>query len=97
LRRYYLFFGDLLQILTDLKKIMKSFLLTQKVGEPKKCYSFLITRTNPASPIAPIAARGSMPDFVVGICVGGVVVAAGMFTCAALIGGTILTTYTEIA
>ena len=93
---------------------MKSFLPTQNVGEPKKCYSFLITITNPARPIAPIAARGSMPDFVVGICVGEVVVetvggsgvsassgrvvvAVRMFTCAALIGGTILTTYTEIA
>ena len=79
----------------------------------KNCYSFLITRMSPASPIAPIAAKGSMPAFVVGICVGEVVetvggngvsaspgrvvVAVRMFTLAALIGGTILTTYTEIA
>jgi hypothetical protein len=63
-----------------------------------------MTRISPTSPIAPIAASGSMPDFVVGIgveAVGGrgvrassgrVVVAVRIFVCAELMGGTTLTT-----
>jgi len=72
-----------------------------------------MTRISPAIPIAPITPSGSMPAFVVTGTVAGVeaiigsgvvsassgqvVVAVRILVCAALIGGTILTTYTDIA
>ena len=76
----------------------------------RSSYFLFITRTNPANPIAPITASGTIPALVVagtsepvhdvvgsdrsGVSAssGRVVVAVRIFVCAALIGGTTLTT-----